>query len=433
MNQTSTPARVATKPCGCPDFNLSRRRFLGGVAAGTAAFAGASIFGDAFRQVTYGAEPAGPVLVVLSFRGGADGLSIVVPKNATDQGVITSQRGSIAVPVDRLVGGNANWGLHPALAPLIPMWDGGKFGAVHGTGLASPNRSHFDAMEQVELANPGSSTRQGWINRAIGLGSSLPEEQMQLGSSMLPTSLVGQAPALGAGQVTDLKLPDLWNDEKLTESLQKMWSGHPTSLNDGVRTALGSVGRLAALAGDEDGLEAAKARYPGGQLQDVLANTAQLIKAEVGAKMITIDYGDWDMHNGLGTNDPQPGQWMYDHLDHFANSMKAFFDDLGTVGNRVTVVTISEFGRRVEANGDHGVDHGYCNAMLALGAGVHGGDVRGSSGLNLDKLADGDVPLQHDYRSVLWDILKGRFALSDGQRSAVFPGSWSYASTGIMN
>ena len=61
---------------------------------------------------------------------------------------------------------------------------------------------------------------------------------------------------------------------------------------------------------------------------------------------------------------------MLDHLTHFAGALKAFFADLGAAASRVTVVTISEFGRRVEENGDGGLDHGYGNAMLLLGAGV---------------------------------------------------------------
>ena len=85
MTDSTLPPMAATaagnQRCGCPDFSLSRRRFLSGVAAGTGVLAAGSLFDDAFRQVSYAAVPDGNVVVVLSMRGGSDGLSIVVPKN----------------------------------------------------------------------------------------------------------------------------------------------------------------------------------------------------------------------------------------------------------------------------------------------------------------------------------------------------------------
>jgi uncharacterized protein (DUF1501 family) len=406
--------------CGCPGFSLGRRRFLAGVAAGTGTLTAGALFGDAFRQVAYGAVPDGNVVVVLSMRGGSDGLSIVVPKD--DHAFLTQKRPDIVVPLDRLVGGDAHWGLHQALEPLLPMWNAGTFGAVHGCGLPSANRSHFEAMELVEEANPGSHSRVGWINRMTGLDSAaLPEEQVQLGDSMLPTSLSGPAAALGARTVDDFELPTIWLDTqaKMTKSQRRMWGARGTTMNRGFQTALDSVGRLApavALDNNDSG-------YPAGPLKSVLSNTARLIKAKVGAKMVTVDYGDWDMHTGLGA--AQAGGWMFDHLDHFAQSMVAFFADLGADKDRVTVVTISEFGRRVQQNGsgsDAGVDHGYGNAMLLLGAGVNGGGVRGSWTSLQDNLADGDVGLSNDYRHVLWEVVKSRHVLPEAQRGKVFPG-----------
>lgn len=117
-----------------------------------------------------------------------------------------------------------------------------------------------------------------------------------------------------------------------------------------------------------------------------------------------------------------------------AKSLKAFFDDLGGTASRVTLVTISEFGRRVTQNGsgsESGVDHGYGNAMLLFGAGVNGGGVRGGW-TRLDSLDEGDVSFAQDYRSVLWEVLQSRFAADvAGKRPTVFPGL-SYTAVGAM-
>jgi uncharacterized protein (DUF1501 family) len=425
---TSMDARPMTKACGCPEFSLSRRRFLSGVAAGTGVMATGTMFGDAFRQVAYGAPPGGNVVVVMSLRGGSDGLSIIVPRGE-EWDFLKSVRPGTAVPEGALLGTDPRFGLHPSLNPLLDMWNQGKFGAVHGVGLPMPNRSHFDAMEEVEEAHLGSSSRIGWINRATGAvaaqtgAPAQPEEQIQMGESMLPTSLAGPAPALSANEVTGFSLPTVWNDQDVNASLQTVWAGNSTPLHAGVRTALSAVDLLAPVATiDEETLDAAKASYPAGQLRSVLANTALLIKADLGARMITIDYGDWDMHNGLGTENLGEDEWMVSHLLHFSQSMARFFEDLGSHANRVTVVTLSEFGRRVYENGDNGVDHGYGNAMMLLGAGVNGGGVRGQwTPLREENLNDGDVPLSQDYRSVLAEVLANRFGLSGGQLQTVFP------------
>ena len=157
-----------TDPCGCPDFTMSRRRLLATAAAGTGTLAAATMFGDSFRQVAYGAAKGGHVVVVLSLRGGSDGLSIVVPTNAADQAVLANKRPDLVIPTASVAFGDGSFGFHPALAPLKPMWDAKTFGAVHGVGLPMSNRSHFDAQIAMEDADPGSSARVGWINRMIG-------------------------------------------------------------------------------------------------------------------------------------------------------------------------------------------------------------------------------------------------------------------------
>ena len=152
----------------------------------------------------------------------------------------------------------------------------------------------------------------------------------------------------------------------------------------------------------------------------MLANTAALIRADVGTRIVTVDYGDWDMHSGLAEGDDPTAGWMAGQVRHLAGSLAAFFTDLGAAGSRVTVVTLSEFGRRAQENGDHGVDHGYGNAMLLLGAGVNGGAVHGSWP-GLATLDDGDLRVTRDYRSVLWEVLVSRFPEISGSRATVFP------------
>jgi len=409
--------------CGCPDFaqtRMTRRRLLGTAAAGTAALVGAQMIGEAFLQVAYGGEPGGNVVVVLSLRGGSDGLSLVVPRGV-DHDHLTTYRPSIVVPESTLLGADARFGLHPAFADLLPMWNAGAFGAVHAVGLPAPNRSHFEAMEEVEDADPGSSARVGWINRLIGLDpTATPQDAVSLGTTLLPTAMIGPASALGAYQIADLSVPDLGvTGATRRASLGAMWAPNHSVLGDGVRLAVEATTLLAPLVEAADS-EVHVGAYPDGPLANVLANTAALIRADVGTRIVAVDYGDWDMHEGVGQVDQG---WMFDHLSHFAASIKAFFADLGGAASRVTLVTISEFGRRVEENGDGGLDHGYANAMLVLGAGVSGGTVHGGwPGLAAADLEDGDLAMRQDFRSVLWEVMSDRFPDISGSRAELFPG-----------
>ena len=131
-----------TDPNPCCDEFTGRRRAVGSCAARWPSAAPPPLtvaHGTAFTQTSYAAAGvADQVLVVLSMRGACDGLSLVVPHADP---VYYAARPRIAVPSDQLLVKDGFFGLHPALAPLLPLWNAGKMAAVHATGLPAPNRS----------------------------------------------------------------------------------------------------------------------------------------------------------------------------------------------------------------------------------------------------------------------------------------------------
>jgi uncharacterized protein (DUF1501 family) len=89
--------------------------------------------------------------------------------------------------------------------------------------------------------------------------------------------------------------------------------------------------------------------------------------------------------------------------------------------DRVTVITLSEFGRRIKENGSGGTDHGHGQAVMMLGGGVRGGQVHGTwPGLAEVDLVDGDLAGTTDYRTILAEALEKRCGA--GSLSTVFPG-----------
>jgi uncharacterized protein (DUF1501 family) len=409
---------------GCAEFEaasrLSRRGFLQGLAAGTGTVVAAQLFGDALMEASFGAT-GGNVLVVVSFRGGIDGLGVVVPHGDPDY---YRARPSLAVAKTSVLAGDAMFGLHPQMAPLLPLWDAKKMAAVHAVGLEVPNRSHFKAIELVEDSHPGSTERRGWVNRMIGTGGIVgPTEAVHLSSPLTPTLLPGPAPTLATDSFGSLQLSGLSGSlaARRYAAKSKTWANNPSPLGQAAHSAI-EISKGFATTMSKAYRPANGAVYPtewpANDLSEALRDAAHLIKADVGTSVISIDFGSWDMHADYGN---QSGGQMQAMVRAFASSVAAFFTDLGPIGDRVTLATISEFGRRVAQNGNKGLDHGWGNMMLVMGGGVRGGQYYGTwPGLADGSLVAGDLQVTTDYRNVLGEIVAKRFP--DRPLAEVFPG-----------
>lgn len=423
---TTTTPTSAPGECGCDEsrVGLSRRTLLRALGLGSA-MAVASPLVD--MRVAFAADAgwSGDTVVVLFLRGGFDGLSAVAPLGDPHY---ATWRPGIKLTANSALQLTGTFAMHPALAPLKAVWDSGDLAVVHAAGLPNPNRSHFSAMDEMERAAPGTSARTGWLDRTLGLHDpGGPFGAVQLGSSSIPFSLRGPQPELGMRSMSDFKLSGTSNQtdrDKWRTALQAMYSDAPTAVAGSANGTLSALDQVAALNAQEytpDG----GADYPSSNLGRALRDAARLVKADIGARVITVDEGDWDMHAGLGRTD---GGWMFDKLTDLGEALAAFAADLGPALDQVTLVTMSEFGRRVEENESGGVDHGWGNCMFVLGGNVVT-DVHGAwPGLAPDALTDGDLTVTTDYRAVLADVLANRTGASVDQIRTVFP---NYSGSGL--
>jgi uncharacterized protein (DUF1501 family) len=412
----------------CPEFAaLNRRSVLrGALALGGATF----MVGSATVSASAASlSPASSVLVVLSLRGGADGLSLVVPYG--DPGYY-SARPTIAIPQNQLLAGTTDgfFGLHPRLDPLKTMWTSGQLAAIHATGLSTANRSHFSAMEEVEEAHPGSNARVGWLNRLVATNSAgSPLQGVGLVNGVPPTELSGPVPLMTIGSLDDATIAgDDANDPThgRRRSLHTLWDHDHSAMGTAVRATLEATAAIQPAIDATDN----SASYGTSHLGAALAAAARIIRGNIGTEVITVDQGDWDMHVDLGTLDN--GQ-MLTNAGDLATSIAAFFGDLGDQADKVTLVTISEFGRRVVENGNRGLDHGWGNVMFVAGAGVNGGQVYVNPTEQwkpLDDNLESDLVVTTDYRHVLAEIVEARFA--GASPSTVFPGLGSYQPLGFI-
>jgi uncharacterized protein (DUF1501 family) len=418
--------------CGCDEgrrAGVSRRSVLGGALAGAVALTA----GDAATQVAF-AEPgyAGDTLVVLSLRGGLDGLTAVAPVGDPDYYRL---RPGIAVPASVALQLDGVLGLHPALAPLVDLYRRGSLAVLHAVGMTQANRSHFSAMEEMERAAPGTTLRTGWLDRMVGgTGSGSVFSAVQAGRSMAAASLRGPSPELAFGRLEGLALRAMNNEkDRRATALRAMLAGADPLVAQPATTALDAVDRAGALvaartATADAAAQAAKGGtpvasppvvYPTSDLGQSLRDVATLVKGGTGVRAAAVDVGDWDMHVGMGAATDTAG-WMYGKLADLAASLVAFAADLGPHLDRVCLVTLSEFGRTASQNGSGGTDHGYGNAALVLGGGVVGGRVHGTwPTLAPTARVGGDLAVTTDYRALLAEALVKRCGLSP---STVFPG-----------
>jgi len=401
----------------------SRRQVVGA----SSALASTLLFGrsakGAPRAFHGGGNGSGrDVLVQIFLRGAMDGLTTVVPHGDADY---YAARPNLAVPPPGETNGALDldgfFGLAPAAAPLLTPYDNGHLAFVHASGSIDPTRSHFDGFLHMEWGNPGlppGTVSDGWLSRYLiqMTPQALGELRAVTAGDILPLSLSGAPKSLPIPDFAGFFFPG--NPASAAERAARLshaFSAVAPPVGPAALNTFASIQQMAAI--DFAGYVPANgASYPDTRLGAQLRDTAALIKADIGVEAITVDVGGWDLHAGLG---PIDGEMAY-LLDYLSKSVEAFYVDFGSSIDRVVVVILSEFGRRVGENASLGVDHGHGNVMIVMGGGIQGGQVLANwPGLAPAQLDDGDLAITIDYRDILGEILERRLAATD--LGAIFP------------
>jgi len=400
-------------------MTLPRRAFLKGGACAAVAAVG-------FPRFLVRAAAAAPgrrkILVAIFQRGAVDGLSMVVPHG--DRAYAAARPGiALQAPrpgdADRAIDLDGFFALHPALAPLGPLWASRALAVVHACGSHDVTRSHFDAQDYMETGTPGvKSTADGWLARAV---TALPERRSPFRAvalaPTLPRSLRGDGGAIA--------MPSIERFDVRASATPTARQGFESLYEQGVRDLLHGTGRetfeavrMLKQANAGRIATANGADYPRGRLGDALRQIAQLIRADVGLEVACADTEGWDTHVGQGSEQGQ----LANRLRDLGAAIAAFARDLGDRMSDVVVLTMSEFGRTVAENGNRGTDHGHATAMLVLGGGVKGGQVYGRwPGLAREQLFEGrDLAVTTDFRALFSEVA-GRH-LGVVEPAKLFPG-----------
>jgi uncharacterized protein (DUF1501 family) len=369
-----------------------------------------------------------PLLLVLHLRGGCDGLNLISP--ATDSDFIAARPTELRVSADGAEAGfsltngpdsRTDFRLHASAGGLAELYQQGHLAFIHAAGLTNATRSHFVAIDMIEHGVASESdlarTPSGWLARAIGSNAASPPFGIR---AIAAGGIVGGDLA---GLDNVLAVPDLAGGlappggPKFGSTLQLLYANTPGEVAEAGRKALQLMGDVdGKLPRDSQGHGVPYQPTDGvkydnaGDFARPLKVVAQLIKMDLGLEAATLDLGNWDTHEG------QAGRFR-SLTDRLSNGLVAFWNDMAPHHDRMTVVAITEFGRRLRSNKSGGTDHGRAGVMAVLGGRVKGGRCYGMwPGLKAANLDEGvDLAVTTDYRRVLTEVLDNRQGRKGGR------------------
>jgi uncharacterized protein (DUF1501 family) len=369
---------------------------------------------SALGNVALDASKQGRILVVLQLSGGNDGLNTLIP--FADPGY-EKLRPTLGIAPNDVLHLTDSVGLHPSLDKLKALYDAGKVAVIQGVGYPNPNRSHFRSMDIWHSARPDTFERSGWLGRYIAAcqcsqDNALPAISVgdQLNTMFwTETTLVPAVASIGAFSfLTDTKYK---NDR--TFQMQTLQNIYSQAGNWSPYESLIRRGTLQALAGSDELQRVAASyqspvKYPANNgLANQLKLVAQVIAGNLGTRLFSVSMGGFDTHANQKDHHAQL-------LGQLGEAIDAFMQDLANMKRQddVTIMTFSEFGRRVKQNGSGGTDHGTAEPMFIIGNSVKGGLYGTYPSLeNLD--ANGDLQFTADFRSVYAGVLKDVVGMAD--------------------
>ena len=372
------------------------------------------------------------IMVIVFLRGGCDALNLVAPVG--DQFYVDARDKRMRVDENGLDLKNGldgfDFKLHPKAKAIKEIYDSKKMAIIHACGLPNGTRSHFDAMSMIEqgmIKKQGG--HEGWLTRYLRYNQSNSQLPAVACGHSLPDSFLGSNLAASINKPKEF---NLHTDPRIFGILRNLYKGD-NPLSTVAQTTLKTI----------KAINKKLPRKSNGQVDDYhpevdypmdwsirgfsesLQTLAQLIKMDMGVHVANVDFGGWDTH------DAQP--YIFPRLvEGLSEALAAFYNDLHHYHKRLTVVVMSEFGRRLKSNKSNGTDHGHGGVAMILGGNVKGGKMYGTwPGLATEQLDNNvDLKVTTDYRIILSEVLKQR--LNAQELDKVFPRFDDYKPLGFM-
>jgi uncharacterized protein (DUF1501 family) len=343
------------------------------------------------------------ILVVVELTGGNDGLNTVVPFKDPEY---VKLRPTLRLPQAQLKKLNADLALHPAMTGFAELYEDRALCVVQGVGYPNPSQSHFRSMDIWQGGTLAETIAEGWLGKALKkLPGGTQSFHLKQANQSSPLALDGapmRVPSIATLEEFQLQLAatsgaDKKEQKKIIEGAVKSKTARPGLLDFVSRTAANTYASSQRLAEIGKSYQP-KSPYPNTQLATRLRLAAQLINADLGARIFYVSIDGFDTH---ATQAPAHANL----LGQVSGAITAFYKDLKArgQGERVLVMTFSEFGRRARENGSRGTDHGSGAPMFLVGGQVKSGVI--GTHPSLTDLETGNLKFDTDFRQVYASIL----------------------------
>jgi uncharacterized protein (DUF1501 family) len=398
---------------------MNRRNFLKGLGATVALSSIPSVQSFAYNPLHL-KNPNDEIFVFVFLKGGCDALNFIAPMG--NRHYADARLTKLQVPEDpkfTLKNGlnDLDFNIHPKASALKELYDSGDMAIVHALGLSNGTRSHFEATKLIEQGlaqNKGSA--QGWMTRyfeTISSTGTLPA--VSIGNNGLSAAFHACTQAVSIDKISNFKVK---GKPIVQEILADFYQGE-SPLHQAGQKALSTINVLQNQKEEDKHYHPEHgADYPSEwgikSFSESLQNLAQLIKMDTGVHIATVEYGGWDHHESQAYHFPQ-------RLEGLSDALAAFYNDMSSYHNKMTMVVMSEFGRRLKSNRSGGTDHGHGGLALVLGGQVKGGKMYGKwPGLATHELNNNvDLEVTTDYRTVLSEVLQKQ--LANQHLDTIFP------------
>src|SRR5919108_34829 len=348
------------------------------------------------------------VLVVLQLSGGNDALNTVIPYSDP---LYLENRPVVRIDPEKVLPINDRIGFNPALEPIKALWDEGKVAIIQGIGYPHPNRSHFRSMHIWHTCEPDKVGTEGWLGRTIrdidpshdnvltgvNFGRGLPSALAVPG---VPVASVGNLETYGV-------LTGIQGEDQRTEALEIFARTYSPAIGSGpVNDYLSQTG-LDALKGADilttaPQIYSSTVTYNGDLFAQWLKNIAQVHLADFGTRILYtgVNPGTFDTHANQSITFPK--LW-----NEVTSAVSTFYQDLKEheANEEVVILMFTEFGRRVKENGS-GTDHGSGGVAFVIGDAVKGGLYGEYPSLAPEKLDEGDLQWNNDFRCTYATLLE---------------------------
>lgn len=391
------------------------------------------------------------VLVFVQLNGGNDGLNTILPLDQYTN--LSAARSNILIPDTKALAlnGLSATGFHPSMSGLKELFDSKYLSFVQGVSYPTPDFSHFRATDiWLSGANYNQYLTNGVAGRYLeqefpGFPVGYPSTEMpdplaiQIGSNI---SLMFQGTSSSMGMSLS-SLSTFYNIVSgNVDPVPNTPAGHELKFLRQVSQQTAAFNNSIKNAGIVAPTNLST-KYPGtpdNALGDQLKIVARLIKGGLKTKVYLVSLGGFDTHASQTGTDTTTGTHAT-LLSRVSSAIAGFQDDCIKMGiqDRVTGIVFSEFGRRIKSNASGGTDHGSSAPVILFGTELLGGMYGSNPIINNSITPSSNVPMQFDFRSIYYSIMKDWFELSDTALNTVMLNTYPYMkffkskSTGITD